>query len=525
MQTFTADQLKNCTKEEMISIVLQMQQENALFAERIAVLTANKFGRKTEKLDHCEGQQSIFNEAETEADSSEAEPTIEEAAETISVVRRKSGTREQDMKGLPVRVEEHTLDDAQLTEIFGENGWKRLPDQIYTRLEYTPAIHEAVEHHVAVYASKKTDKIAKAEHPAELWGNSIATPSIVAAIMNGKYTNHMPLHRIAAEMERNGVTLRKQTMANWMILSAERYLSLLWEQLRKELLQRPIIQADETTVKVTKDGRDAGASSWMWLYRNGEYDTDHPIVLFEYQKTRGTEHPTKFLKGFSGTLVCDGYSAYSKLAKDNPAIEIANCWAHARRHFANALKSIKDKKAASKTLAYKALRLIGRIYDEDKKALKLDLEERAAYRHQKILPMVEAFFAWIREHKDDVPAQSETGKGFTYCLNQEPCLMAFLHNGLIPMDNSASERAIRPFTVGRKNWVLIDTVHGATSSAIIYSLVETAKANDLKPYDYLKHLLTELPKHVDGTDLTFLEQLLPWSSDIPSHCRKTKGTA
>jgi len=191
MQAFTADQLKNCTKEEMISIVLQMQQENALFAERIAVLTANKFGRKTEKLDHCEGQQSIFNEAETEADSSAAEPTIEEAtAETISVVRRKAGTREQDMKGLPVRVEEHTLDDAQLTEIFGENGWKRLPDQIYTRLEYTPAIHEAVEHHVAVYASKKTDKIVKAEHPVELWGNSVATPSIVAAIMNGKYTNH-----------------------------------------------------------------------------------------------------------------------------------------------------------------------------------------------------------------------------------------------------------------------------------------------------------------------------------------------
>lgn len=520
MQAFTADQLKSCTKEEMISLVLQMQQENALFAEQIAVLTADKFGRKTEKLDYCDGQQSFFNEAETEADSSVEEPTLEEVVETTAVVRRKAGTREQDLCGLPLRVEEHILDDAQLTDIFGENGWKRLPDQIYTRLEYTPAIHEAVEHHVAVYVSKKTDKIVKAEHPLELWGNSIATPSLVAAIMNAKYTNHMPLHRIAAELERTGVTLRKQTMANWMISSAERYLSLLWEQLKKELVQRPVIQADETTVKVTKDGRDAGAVSWMWLYRNGEYNSDHPIVLFEYQKTRSTEHPAKFLKGFTGTLVCDGYSAYSKLAKDNPAIEIANCWAHARRHFTNALKAIKDKKAASKTLAYKALRLIGRIYDEDKKALKLDLEQRTEYRRQKILPLVEALFAWIREHKDDVPAQSETGKGFTYCLNQETCLMSFLHNGLIPMDNSASERAIRPFTVGRKNWVLIDTVHGAASSAIIYSLIETAKANDLKPYDYLKYLLTEIPKHMEGTDLTFLEQLLPWSPVIPEECRK-----
>ena len=263
MQTFTADQLKSCTKEEMISIVLQIQQENALFAERIAVLTANKFGRKTEKLDCCDGQQSFFNEAEAEADSTAAEPTIDEVVEPIAVVRRKTGTREQDLSGLPVRVEEHILDDAQLTDIFGENGWKRLPDQIYTRLEYTPAVHEAVEHHIAVYASKKTDKIVKAEHPVELWGNSIATPSLVAAIMNAKYTNHMPLHRIAAELERTGVTLRKQTMANWMISSAERYLSLLWEQLRTELVQRPVIQADETTVKVTKDGRDAGAVSWM----------------------------------------------------------------------------------------------------------------------------------------------------------------------------------------------------------------------------------------------------------------------
>jgi hypothetical protein len=186
MEPFTADQLKSCTKEEMISIVLQMQQENALFAERIAVLTANKFGRKTEKLDRCDGQQSFFNEAEAEADCTAVEPTIEEVVATAAVVRRKPGTREQDLSRLPMRVEEHILDDAQLTSIFGANGWKRLPDQVYTRVEYTPAVHEAVEHHVAVYASKKTDNIVKAEHPVELWGNSIATPSLVAAIMNAK---------------------------------------------------------------------------------------------------------------------------------------------------------------------------------------------------------------------------------------------------------------------------------------------------------------------------------------------------
>lgn len=519
MQSFTIDQLKDCTKEEMISIVLQMQQENALFAERLAVLTANKFGRKTETLESLEGQQSFFNEVEAEADDTAEEPTIDEAVETITVVRRKTGTRDKDLSGLPARIEEHTLDDDKLTEIFGGDGWKRLPDQVYRKLEYTPAVHEVVEHHVAVYASKKDDKIVKAGHPVELWNNSIATPSLVAAIMNGKYTNHMPLYRIAAELQRNGVTIRKQTMANWMISAAERYLSLIWGQLQKELVKRPIIQADETTVKVTKDGRPAGIPSWMWLYRNGEYDANFPIVLFEYQKTRKTEHPVAFLKGFSGTLVCDGYSAYSKMGKENPDIEIANCWVHARRHFTNAVKAVKDKKTIRKTLAYKALRLIGRIYDEDAKSAKLSPEDRIEYRHRKVLPLVEALFAWIREHKDDVPAQSETGKGFTYCLNQETGLMVFLRNGLVPMDNSSAERSIRPFTVGRKNWVLIDTTHGASASAIIYSLVETAKANHLKPYEYLKFLLTEIPKHMDGSELTFLEQLMPWSPCIPEECR------
>lgn len=519
MQSFTVEQLKNCTKEEMIGIVLQMQQEYALVAERVAVLTSNQFGRKTEKMGCCEGQLSIFNEAEAETDNDEKEPTIEEVVKTI--VRRKPGTREKDLSGLPVRVVEHTLETEKLVEIFGEEGWKRLPDQIYRKLEYTPAVHEVVEHHVAVYASKKDETMTKAHRPAELWGNSIASPSLVAAIMNGKYVNHMPLNRIGDDLERTGITIRKPTLANWMITASERYLGLLWERLQKELVKYPVIQADETGVKVSKDGRPAGALSWMWLYRNGELDDARPIILFEYQKTRSTEHPVKFLNGFTGTLVCDGYSAYSKLEKQRPAIETANCWAHARRHFANVLKAAKDKKAASKTLAHKALKLIGRIYDEDKKTSEMSQEDRVQYRLQNVLPLVEAFFAWVREHKDEVPAQSETGKGFTYCLNQEDRLKVFLRNGLVPMDNSAAERAIRPFTVGRKNWVLIDTTRGADSSAIIYSLVETAKANNLRPYYYLKFLLTEIPKHIDDHDLTFLEDLLPWSPAIPEECRKS----
>lgn len=521
MQQFTAEQLNNCSKEEIISILLNVQQENALFAEKLAVMQANQFGRKSEKLD-LEGQESFFNEMEAESNVLAAEPEMEEI--TGYKRKRPAGKRAEDLKNFPVRVVNHELSEDELTDIFGSKGWKRLPDQVYRKLEMRPAVYEVLEHHVAVYAGKDNQTIVKAKHPAELLPNSIATPSLVAAVMNAKYTNAMPLYRICQEFERNDVMIPRQTLANWVIRSAERYLSLIYDEMRKELCKGHIIQADETTVKVSKDGRAAGSESYMWLYRTGEYNDSTPIVLYEYQKTRSAEHPQKFLKDFSGILVCDGYSAYHKLDKENEQIRVANCWAHARRRYANALKAFKgpNKQAAKKTLAHKALTMIAKIYEEDEKGAKKPPEARKEHRQQKVLPLVEAYFSWVNEHKDEVLPKSETGEGFTYSLNQRKYLEVFLEDGSVPLDNSASERAIRPFTVGRKNWQIIDTVHGATASAIIYSLVETAKANNLKPYEYLKHLLTEVPRRVDDTDTTFLTDLLPWSPQLPQICRKSK---
>ena len=196
--------------------------------------------------------------------------------------------------------------------------------------------------------------------------------------------------------------------------------------------------------------------------------------------------------------------------------------AHARRDYADALKALKDedKEYASETVAHKALVQIAAIYKAEAALKDKSAADRYLGRQKDVKPLVEAYFAWIREQEPATILSEKTRDGLKYSLNQEKYLKVFLDNGEVPIDNSATERAIRPFTIGRANWHLIDTIHGAQASAIVYSLVETAKANGLKIYEYLKHLLTEIPKHMDDTSLTFLEDLLPWSETLPEECRK-----
>lgn len=518
MKNYTAEQLKTLSKEDLIEKILKQQREYNVLLERLTACNVNKFGRKSEQIEY-DGQESFFNEVEAACEEDIEEPKFEE----ITYKRRKQpGKREQDLSSFPITVVYHELSEEELRESFGENGWKRLPDQVYRKLEMHPAQYEVFEHHVAVYVGKSEDKIVRAPHPAELLNHSVATPSLVAAVMNAKYTNAMPLYRIEQEFERSEVSISRQVMANWVNRCSERYLSLLYDRMHQELLKEPVIQADETSVKVSRDGRPAGSESRMWVYRSGEYNIDTPVILYDYQKTRSGDHPIQFLKGFSGFLECDGFSGYRKMDRLVEEVSIACCWAHARRDFADAVKAYGEKKpGVQDTLAYRALEKIARIYLLDEKFKKLPPDERKKRRQTTVKPRVDAFFAWIKEHRNDVPPKGKTGEGFTYCLNAEIYLRRFLNDGLIPIDNSASERAIRPFTVGRKNWQLIDSINGAKASAIVYSIVETAKANNLKPYDYLRHLLTELPQRLDqkSSELN-LDDLLPWSSDLPDACRK-----
>lgn len=549
VHTYTESELNNLKKSDLIDLFLTLQVQaesnetmlkgmqatvDAMSAniekltEQLALVNQRMYGRSSEKLANLKGDNQLsladyfdmaFNEAEALTENLYVVEPTEETVLVKAYARKQKGKREADLDAFDVEVINHTIPDDKLREVFG-NTWKNLPDEVYKRLRYEPAKYTVEEHHIAVYAGRDNQTIIKADRPCDLLRNSIVTPSLEAAVLNGKYVNALPLYRIEQEFKRNDVNISRQVMANWTIKCAENYLSLLYDRLHKELFSFEVLQADETTVEVSKDGRPANSKSYMWVYRNGKYYKDKPIILYDYQKTRATEHPREFLKGFSGYVLTDGYSAYEKLDREEPDLRFAGCWAHARRRFAEACKVTKDTEALKASIAHAALEQIAEIYKRDNSYSDLSAEDRLRKRKVHVKPAVEAFFAWAKEvqNKNLLPPSSKTIDGINYCINQEKYLKLFLKNGNIPLDNNATEGAIRGFCVGRNNWKLIDTIDGAKASAIAYSIAETAKANNLNPYRYYEHLLTEIPKHMNDKNTDFLDNLLPWSDKLPEIC-------
>ena len=534
-KVYTKEELNSFSRETLMAVILSMQDQISQLntnmerlIEQIADANNKRYGRSSEKLETISGQMElelIFNEAEA---LTKTLYVVEPAEEDVIQPRhRKSkGKREADLKDLPVEVISHTLSEEKLRDVFGTDGWKQLPDEIYKRVRVQPAVYTVEEHHVAVYAGGDNQTIIKADRPKDLLRNSLLTPSLAASIMNAKYVNGLPLYRISQEFLRNDIHISRQVMANWMIQCADRYLGILYDRLHREMYQFHVLQADETPVMVTKDGRLANSKSYMWIYRTGKCYTDTPIILYEYQRTRKADHPEEFLKDFKGIVVCDGYSAYRKLDRENPDIVFAGCWSHARRRFAEALKALPKaaQKNAKETIAYEAVNRIAAIYHLDNQMEGHPAKARKMYRQANIRPLVEAFFAWAKEiQSKNQLSRGKTLDGINYCINQEASLKAFLEDGDIPMDNNATESALRSFCLHKHTWKLIDSLDGANASAIIYSITETAKANNLNPFRYLEYILTVLKDHQEDKKYSFIDDILPWSEKLPEICRsKTK---
>ncbi|WP_287638768.1 IS66 family transposase [Blautia sp.] len=534
---YTEEQLNNVDKSFLIQLLLQQQEQlNALtkelhasnekmqlLMEQVILGKQNRFGRSSEKMEdtsqicfrEVNGTIVFFNEAEAVCDLNAAEPEDLELKSPKQPKRK--GKKEADLSGLPVRRIDHYLSAEELEAEFGVRGWKQLPDAISRKYHFVPAKVEVEEHHIGVYASKTDEHMVKADHPKTLLHGSLVSPSLGAAIINGKYVNAVPLYRLEQEFQRYGLQITRQNMANWCIRLAEEYLSILYDYLHKELYFYHVIQADETPVLVNHDGRKAGSKSWMWVYRSGHLYQKRQIVLYEYQQTRNASHPREFLKGYDGICVTDGYQVYHTLEKELEELTIAGCWVHCRRRFDEALKLI-PKSYQKESNTFLLMKQIQAIYREEGKLKDLSSDERLKQRQAVIKPLVDAFFAYLKTI--NVSKKDKFGDAVGYALNQEKYLRVFLTDGDVPIDNNASERAIRGFCIGKKNWQMIDTIHGAKSSAIIYSIVETAKANNLKPFDYVQHLLEEIPKHMNDKDCSFLEDLLPWSEKLPAGIRK-----
>ena len=538
---YTEEQLNKLDKELLIQLFLGLQDQMEeltkqtqalndkmqLMMEQLVLSKKSRFGRSSEKMAEpgqirfmeVDGEIVFFNEAEAVCGLDAPEPDSLEPQQPKK--KKQAGKREEDLAGLPVRRIDHYLSEKELAAEFGEKGWKQLPDAISRCYRFVPAKVEVEEHHVGVYSSKTDDRMVKAPHPKKLLPGSLVSPSLAAAVLNGKYLNAVPLYRLEKEFERYGLAITRQNMANWVIRLGESCFGPLYDYLHTLLYRYPVIQADETPVLVNKDGRPAGSKSWMWVYRSGCLYQKEQVILYEYQKTRNASHPRKFLKDYNGICVTDGYQVYHTLEKEKEDLKIAGCWVHCRRKFEEALEVI-PKELRKQSVLDLLMNQIRAIYREEGKLSGFSADERVEKRQLVVKPLVDAFFAYVKQNSGRVPKSGKAREAFTYALNQEPYLRVFLENGNVPMDNNASERAIRGFCIGKKNWEMIDTVHGASASAIIYSISETAKANGLKPYEYFEYLLTEIPKHQDESSTDFLADLLPWSEKLPEYIRKPK---
>ena len=462
--------------------------------QQLRLTRGQRFGASSEQTQALTEQLCLFNEAEALADEKAAEPDLEQ----ITYKRRKqAGKREMDLSRLPteqvVHVEERICPECggPLHQC-GQSVLRR-------ELVYVPAQYKVVEHVQAAYSCRHCEgtndhvPMKKSEVPAPLLpGSGIVTPGLLAHILHSKYVLALPLYRQEQELARLDVPISRQTMANWIIAAHERWFSDFVQVLRQELLSNEILHADETSLMVLREpGRKASQKSYVWVYDTSR-DAKHPVALYDYQPSRAEVCASRFLEGFSGYLHTDGYDAYH--CKLPPEITVVGCWTHMRRKFTDTLKSL-PKELRERSPAQVGLDYCDKLFHLESGFTEQELSSRERYqaRLEQSRPLAETFFAWAAaEYEKNPVPKSMFGAALTYAVNQKSWLVNVFLDGRLELSNNRAERAVRPFAVVRKNRLFSNTPKGADASAAVYSIVETAKANGLRPYLYLKFLLERL---------------------------------
>lgn len=452
------------------------------------------------------GQGELFNEAEQESDlaaqSGEADDGLEEATSPV----RKKTRRPRLPDNLPREEVFHDLPENEKICTCCGQVLHQMGEECSEQLEFIPAQIKVIRHIRPKYSCRQCEQhdtavnILIAPAPPTLLPKSFSTPSLLAQIISSKFQFSLPLYRQEQMFAQHGITLSRQTMSSWMLKCAER-LTPLYDQLHQQLLTREVIWSDDTTMKVVETKRD---NCYMWVYGCGgdtpEEGKPPNIVLYDYQDGRNAENPVCYLQGYGGYLQVDGYAGYGK----TDAI-VAGCMAHARRKFMEAKVAQPKGKMGRADWALSHIQKLYRV-EQAVKGESADIIKTR--RQQEANPLLYEFKVWLDKSAPQVPPQSLLGKALTYSLNQWSKLVRYLEHGDLSIDNNRAERAIKPFVIGRKNWMLANTRSGARASALLYSLVETAKANGLIPFDYLMHVFAELPRL--PSDSSF-EHLLPWN--------------
>lgn len=486
------------------------------YEEQFKLSQQKRFGSSSEKTNP--DQLSIFNEAEKESRPEKEEPTIEEITYKR---RRKKGLNKKSFEDLPVERIEYTLTDEERNCPACNDQLHEMSKEIRKELKVIPAEVKVVEHVKHIYACRNCEKentrtpVITAKMPNPVLAGSFVSPSLMAHVMYRKYSEAIPLYRQEKGFQNFGIELSRQNLANWIIHGANTWLNPLYNRMHEFLLKEEVVHADETTMQVLDEvGKKPTSKSYMWLYATGSYT--NPIFLYEYQPSRANRHPKNFLKGFKGFLQTDGYSGYN--AVDD--VTLVGCFAHARRKFSDSLKALPKDSLMSKTNAEKGLEYCNKLFKLERgyKKEKLSPEERYEKRLEKTNPVLEEFLSWLKTKEKEVLPKTSLGKSISYCLRQWIKLTAFMKDGRIEIDNNRAERAIKPFVIGRKNFLFSKSPKGAQASAITYSVIETVKANNLNTSYYLTYLFERLP-NIDLDNMDELDQLLPWSDSIPESCR------
>jgi len=516
---------------EMAAILQQMQNEITALRdqlkardaeiERLTQMLLNaqraRFGQQSEKRKYVMNdgfeQLSLFNEAEQEVKEDAIEPGVETFVPAH--VRKKKRTQEELFKNLPVKEVEYELPQAQLVDEQGYHYECIGREYVRSEINIIPQQVFLMKYYRKIYASKQYEKdtgyacILKPELPQPVMKHSMASPSSVADVMTKKYANGMPLNRQEQEWKRRGVELSRNTLANWVIRSTNDWFLPLYERLRQILLEENIIHADETRVQVLKeDGKPATSQSEMWVYASAPRSM-RQIRYFDYQSSRSGECAKAFLSGFQGILICDGYSGYNKLE----GMIRGGCWAHAQRKWRDAIPKGVNPENSKAAQGYD---YCNRLFALEKKMIKFSDADRLKERRKSSRILLDEYWSWLDSFVPEKGSKLE--EAARYSVNQKDFLCAFMNHGDMEISNNQVENAIRPFAVGRKGWLFCDTPNGASASAVVYTLVETAKANRIDPYRYLLRLLTILPMHGGQPSTEELQLLLPWSDYLQMEC-------